>query len=139
MPKFGQRKEVLFRTTKSMERWLIGRASGIVVLTHRAASLLHDWYPREIGREAPGGHPVLCRPPGTPCSRVDPPGRPRRYSEATKFGLRGKIGRQIPNTGVGRPVRGSAGSRPGLSIDRAHSKRLRRAVAPMRCNAVWNQ
>ena len=38
---------ILFRTTKRMERRLVASASGIIVLTHRAASLIHDWYPRE--------------------------------------------------------------------------------------------
>jgi glycosyltransferase involved in cell wall biosynthesis len=38
----------LFRATKRAERWLVARAVGIVVLTHRAAKLLKGWYPREL-------------------------------------------------------------------------------------------
>ena len=38
----------LFRATKRAERWLLARSAGIVVLTHRAATLLKAWYPREL-------------------------------------------------------------------------------------------
>ena len=38
----------LYRTTKRVERWLVGRASGIVVLTERAAALLREWYAAEM-------------------------------------------------------------------------------------------
>jgi glycosyltransferase involved in cell wall biosynthesis len=37
----------LYRTTKRVERWLVGRAAGIVVLTERAMALLPQWYASE--------------------------------------------------------------------------------------------
>jgi len=38
----------LYRTTKRVERWLVGRATGVVVLTERAAALLRQWYASEM-------------------------------------------------------------------------------------------
>lgn len=38
---------LLARLTKMVERRLVGRAAGIVVLTERAAALLRQWYPAE--------------------------------------------------------------------------------------------
>lgn len=50
---------LLFQTTKRVERRLVARAAGVVVLTHRAARLLSEWYPRD-GRQAHRGDSVLC-------------------------------------------------------------------------------
>lgn len=39
---------LLCRVTKRVERWLAGRAAGVVVLTERAAALLRQWYSTEL-------------------------------------------------------------------------------------------
>ncbi len=61
---------LLYRITKRSERWLIREASGLVVLTERAAALFREWYRFELATK-----PLEVIPCCVDCSRIDEPRR----------------------------------------------------------------
>jgi glycosyltransferase involved in cell wall biosynthesis len=77
---------LLYRTTKRVERLLVRAADGVVVLTHKARDLLHQWYPRELA-----GKPVEIIPCCVDVGRMARPAAPNGSGGPTVVYV-GKVG-----------------------------------------------
>ena len=86
---------LLYRTTKRVERWLIQEASGVVVLTERAAALFRKWYAFELATK-----PLEVIPCCVDCSQQDERQRavapPRDDRGAKTLVYVGKLGGWYP-------------------------------------------